>query len=69
LSLFGVGEQGFGAAKSPVLAAVRLDGLAAEFFHALADRREIVVGAGPSHIASLNWAGAGAVQPDAAKSD
>jgi hypothetical protein len=69
VSLFVIGEQGFGATRSPVLAGVRLDGLAAQLFHALADRSGIIGGAGSGHIASLHRADASAVQPDGARLD
>jgi hypothetical protein len=61
--LFGFGERGSGATGSRVLGGFRLDGFAAQLLDALADRREIVGGAGSGHVASSNYPGAGAVWP------
>jgi diketogulonate reductase-like aldo/keto reductase len=66
---FVVGERGFGTTGPRVRGGRRLDGLAAQLFDALADRREIVGGAGSGHIASLNRAEAGAMRPGSPLAD
>jgi hypothetical protein len=58
---FVVGERGFGATGSRVCGSVCFAGLATQLLDALVDRREIIGGAGSGHIASWNYAGAGAV--------